>query len=204
MMLSLQDRDVVLASDNPGKLAEFSALLGATGMRIRPQGALGVSPAQEPHLTFVENALAKARHASRATGLAALADDSGLCVPALGNAPGVFSARYAAIAGGERTDAANNRRLVQALQGQEDRRARYVAVLVLLRTAEDPLPLIAQGFWEGEIVAQPRGENGFGYDPHFYLPALGKTVAELDADEKNRLSHRGRALQVLLQHLKPR
>ncbi|MFA5520264.1 MAG: RdgB/HAM1 family non-canonical purine NTP pyrophosphatase [Castellaniella sp.] len=193
--------EVVLASDNAGKLAEFGAILGAAGIRMHPQGELGVAPAEEPHLTFVENALAKARHASRQTGLPALADDSGLCVPALGNAPGVFSARWSAIAGGVHSDAANNARLVTQLQAHDDRRACFVAVLVLVRHAEDPVPFIAQGLWHGEILAQPRGARGFGYDPLFYVPALGCTAAELSPADKNRHSHRGRALRRLLQEL---
>ena len=193
--------EIVLASDNAGKLAEFGAILGAAGIRMRAQGELGVGPAEEPHLTFVENALAKARHASRQTGLPALADDSGLCVPALGNAPGVFSARWSAIAGGAHSDAANNARLVAQLETHDDRRACFVAVLVMVRHAEDPVPLIAQGLWRGEILAQPRGAHGFGYDPLFYVPALDCTAAELSPADKNHHSHRGQALRRLLQEL---
>src|SRR5690606_4461925 len=149
--------------------------------------------AEEPFSTFVENALAKARHASRLTGLPALADDSGLCVHALNGAPGVYSARYAAMAGGEKSDTANNQHLVAQLDGKQDRSACYVALLVYVRSAEDPTPLIAEGRWNGEIVDVPSGENGFGYDPHFFLPDLGKTVAQLSAAEKNALSHRAKA-----------
>ncbi len=192
---------VVLASNNPGKLREFSAILARADIDMVAQGELGVPEADEPYLTFVENALAKARHASQITGLPALADDSGLTVAALKGAPGVFSARYAALAGGEKSDAANNRRLVQQLAGIEDRSACYVAVLVYVRSADDPMPVIAQGVWQGLIIDGPKGSNGFGYDAHFYLPSLGKTAAELDPAEKNRCSHRAQALQSLLQAL---
>ncbi|WP_459614081.1 RdgB/HAM1 family non-canonical purine NTP pyrophosphatase [Bordetella sp. 2513F-2] len=195
-------RRVVLASNNPGKLREFSALFAPLGIELIPQGELGVSEAEEPHATFVENALEKARHASRHTGLPALADDSGLCVAALGGAPGVHSARYAQRDGGPRSDAANNALLVERLAGQADRRAWYVAVLVLLRSAEDPQPLIGEGTWHGEIVDAPQGGHGFGYDPHFYLPEQGATAAALPPDEKNRLSHRARALAQLLGKLR--
>lgn len=196
--------NVVLASNNPGKLKEFSAILGQAGLVMVPQGQLGIPEAAEPFATFVENALAKARHASGLAGMAALADDSGLCVHSLGGAPGVYSARYAAMAGGEKSDAANNRRLVAALAGQADLSAVYVAVLVYVRSADDPLPIIAQGLWRGEITPEPRGANGFGYDPHFYLPDLGRTAAELDPGEKNRVSHRARALTLLLEALRER
>lgn len=195
---------VVLASNNPGKVKEFSAILSQAGLAIVPQGDLGIPEAAEPFATFVENALAKARHASRLAGLPALADDSGLCVNSLGGAPGVYSARYASMAGGEKSDAANNRRLVKALDGQADRSAVYVALLVYVRAADDPLPVIAQGLWHGEIVLEPKGGNGFGYDPYFYLPDLGRTAAELDPGEKNRVSHRARALAVLLDALRQR
>jgi len=201
-MLAHRPSTVVLASNNPGKLKEFSALLGKAGLNIVPQGELGVPEADEPYTTFVENALHKARHAACHTGLPALADDSGLCVDALRGAPGVLSARYAARAGGERSDAANNRRLIQALAGQTWRSAMYVAVLVYVRHADDPRPIIAEGTWRGEIVDTPRGHNGFGYDPHFFLPARGKTVAELGPALKNRLSHRAQALRALLKTLR--
>ncbi len=190
--------NVVLASNNPGKLKEFSAILGAAGIQMIAQDTLGLTEAEEPFLTFVENALAKARHASRITGLAAMADDSGLCVPALGNAPGVFSARYAAMNGKEKSDVANNQHLQTALAGIADRSAYYVAVLVYLRSADDPCPLIAQGLWHGEISHQPAGDYGFGYDPYFYLPDLGMTAAQLEPAVKNAHSHRGQALQTLL------
>lgn len=189
---------VVLASNNIGKLTEFSDILGAANIEMVAQSSLGVSEAEEPYLTFVENALAKARHASRSTGLPALADDSGLCVPALNNAPGVFSARYAALNGGEKSDAANNQHLVAALANSDDRSAYYVAVLVYLRFANDPCPIIAQGVWHGQISTQAAGKHGFGYDPYFYLPDLGKTAAELTPFLKNQHSHRGQALRTLL------
>lgn len=189
---------VVLASNNTGKLTEFSAILGAAGIEMVAQSTLGVSEAEEPYLTFVENALAKARHASRCTGLAALADDSGLCVPALNNAPGVLSARYAALNGGEKSDAANNQYLLSTLANVQDRSAYYVAVLVYLRFADDPCPIIAQGYWHGQIGTQAAGQHGFGYDPYFFLPDLGKTAAELPPALKNQHSHRGQALRTLL------
>ena len=191
-------RDLVIASNNPGKLAEFSRLLGPLGYRVRTQSELGIGEAEEPHPTFIENALAKARHASRASGLPALADDSGICAPALGGAPGVQSARYA---GEPRSDDANNVKLVQALSSHTDKSAHYYCVLVFVRHAEDPQPVIAEGRWQGELIAKPRGEGGFGYDPHFLLPALGKTAAELSAEQKNELSHRGQALRALLAKL---
>lgn len=195
---------VVLASNNAGKLREFSAILSEAGLDMVPQGTLGVPEAEEPHATFLENALAKARHASLLTGLPALADDSGLCVRALDDRPGVLSARYAALAGGEKSDAANNRRLVQELASAHDRRACYVAVLVYVKAADDPRPIVAEGCWEGEIVDQARGDNGFGYDPHFLIPSLGKTVAELAPAQKNAVSHRAMALQSLLKALRAR
>ncbi len=191
-------RDLVIASNNPGKLAEFSRLLGPLGYRVRTQSELGIGEAEEPHSTFIENALAKARHASRASGLPALADDSGICVPVLGGAPGVQSARYA---GEPRSDDANNAKLVQALSSHTDKSAYYYCVLVFVRHAEDPQPVIAEGRWQGELITKPRGEGGFGYDPHFLLPALGKTAAELSAEQKNELSHRGQALRALMAKL---
>ena len=189
---------LVIASGNPGKLAEFSRLLGPLGFQVRTQSELGITEAEEPHLTFVENALAKARHASRASGLPALADDSGICVPALGGAPGVQSARYA---GEPKSDEANNAKLVKAISSQSDKSAYYYCVLVYVRHADDPQPVIAEGRWEGELISEPRGEGGFGYDPYFFLRALGKTAAELPAEEKNRISHRGQALRALVDKL---
>lgn len=194
-------RRVVLASGNAGKLREFSALFAPLGIELIPQGQLGVPEAPEPHCTFIENALEKARHASRITGLPALADDSGLCVDVLGGAPGVYSARYASMNGGEKSDAANNALLVRELAGQSDRRACYIAVLALVRAADDPRPLLGEGVWYGEIADAPRGGHGFGYDPHFYLPDLGKTAAELAPAEKNAVSHRAQALRELLAKL---
>ncbi|GGY14526.1 RdgB/HAM1 family non-canonical purine NTP pyrophosphatase [Paludibacterium paludis] len=190
---------LVLASNNAGKLKEFSALLAPLGIRVVPQGELGVPECPEPHITFLENALEKARHASRVTGLPALADDSGVCVEALGGAPGVYSARFA---GEPKSDAANNALLIDKLAGESNRRAWYTCVLVLVRHAEDPQPLVAEGVWQGEIVDEPRGEGGFGYDPHFWLPVEGKTVAELPSERKNRMSHRGQAIDTLLARLK--
>ncbi len=189
----------MLASSNPGKLREFEALLAPLGMEVVAQASLGVSDADEPHGTFVENALAKARHASRRTRFPALADDSGICVEALGGEPGVHSARFA---GEPRSDARNNEKLVKLLAGKDSRRAHYYCVVVFLRHAEDPEPVIAEGIWAGEIVAEPRGANGFGYDPHFFLRDFGKTAAELDPEQKNLVSHRGKALRRLLAKLK--
>ncbi|AZY52628.1 RdgB/HAM1 family non-canonical purine NTP pyrophosphatase [Bordetella avium] len=192
-------RRVVLASNNPGKLREFAALFAPLGIELVPQGDLGVSEAEEPHVTFVENALAKARHASLATGLPALADDSGLCVHALGGAPGVYSARFAQReTGAAKSDAANNALLLERMQGQADRRAWYVALLVLVRHADDPCPLIGEGHWHGEIALAPAGAHGFGYDPYFYLPDLDRSAAQLPPEEKNAVSHRARALRELL------
>jgi XTP/dITP diphosphohydrolase len=193
---------VVLASNNAGKLREFASLLNAAGVELIAQGELGVPEAPEPHVTFVENALAKARHASSLTGLPALADDSGLCVRALNGAPGVYSARYASMNGGTKSDASNNAKLVADLADKTDRRAYYFCVLVLVRHADDPEPLIAEGRWHGEVIDTPRGANGFGYDPHFLLPALGATAAELDPSRKNAVSHRALALRDLLERLK--
>ena len=189
---------LVVASNNPGKLREFGALLAPLGWEAVAQKEFGVTECEEPHHTFVENALEKARHAARSTGLPALADDSGLCVRALGGAPGVQSARYS---GEPKSDERNNQKLIAALAGHTDRRAHYVCVLVFVRHADDPQPIIAEGEWHGEIVDSPRGIGGFGYDPYFLLPDLGVTAAELDAAEKNRRSHRGLALQQLIARL---
>ena len=192
---------VVLASNNAGKLREFSAMLGDAGIALVAQGELGVPEAEEPHATFVENALAKARHAARLTGLPALADDSGLCVRALHGEPGLYSARYAQRAGGEKSDAANNAHLVARLQGVTDRRGYYYCVLVLVRHADDPEPVIAEGRWQGDILDAPRGAHGFGYDPYFFLPELRATAAELEPAVKNARSHRAVALRALLARL---
>jgi len=196
-------RQLVLASGNPGKLREFRQMLAPLGMEVVPQSELGIPDADEPHGTFVENALAKARHACRLSGLPALADDSGICARALGGAPGVLSARYADGADGGRADqdARNNRKLIAALADKTDRGAHYYCVIVLARHAGDPEPLIAEGRWPGEVIATPRGAGGFGYDPYFLLPGLGRTAAELMPDEKNAISHRGKATRMLARHL---
>jgi XTP/dITP diphosphohydrolase len=202
---------LVLASNNRAKLAELQRLFEPLGLELVGQGALGVDEAQEPHATFLENALAKARHAAAASGLPALADDSGLCVDALGGRPGVESAHWAAVdlpADADREtrralqDAANNRRLLEALQGAADRRAGFVCTLVALRHAADPQPLVATGAWRGEILEAPRGERGFGYDPLLWIPSLARSVAELDAEEKNALSHRALAVHEMLARLR--
>jgi XTP/dITP diphosphohydrolase len=201
---------LVLASNNAKKLSELRALLGGLAVDLVTQGSLGISEAEEPHHTFIENALVKARHAAAAAGGAAIADDSGLCVDALGGAPGVISAHYAGEvpATGEREarrrvqDAANNARLLDALRGKADRRAYFICTLVAVRHAQDPQPLVAVGRWPGEILDAPRGDSGFGYDPLMFIAELGCTVAELDEATKNRHSHRARAtaqMRTLLQ-----
>jgi XTP/dITP diphosphohydrolase len=193
---------VVIASGNPGKLRELEAMLGPLGIEAVPQSDYAVTEAEEPHDTFVENALAKARYAANITGLPALADDSGLCVPALFGEPGVHSAYYAGREGSrEQRDASNNAKLVEQLRASADRTAFYYCVLVLVRTPHDPTPVIADGEWHGEIVLEPRGTNGFGYDPYF-LTVFGKTAAEMPAEAKNRVSHRARALGALSAKLK--
>ena len=193
-------KKLVIASNNPGKLREFQFLLQPLGIEVLTQGDLGIAEAEEPHTTFIENALTKARHVCRLSGLPALADDSGICVTALNGAPGILSARYAG--DNPKSDQRNNEKLLQAMSGVTDRRAHYYCVLVLLRHADDPQPLIAEGEWHGEIASQPSGNGGFGYDPLFLLPGLDKTAAELDAVEKNRISHRGLALRQLLKRLR--
>lgn len=190
-------KQLVLATGNAGKLKELQALLADLPWEIVTQKSLGVTDADETGLSFVENAILKARHAARATGLPALADDSGLCVDILGGAPGIYSARYS---GEGATDARNNAKLLQALapfRGQGPIRARFVCVLALLRHADDPLPLLCQAEWEGEIMEVPRGEQGFGYDPLFWVASEGMSSAELPRERKNALSHRGQALQLL-------
>ena len=191
-------RQVVLASGNKGKLKELREMLAPAGLEIFPQSEFGVPETDEPYQTFVENALHKARHASRLTGLAALADDSGICADALGGAPGVMSAIYAGLPS---SDLRNNQKLVFDLLPFESRSACFYCVLVYVRHPDDPQPVIADGIWRGQIISEPLGKNGFGYDPHFFIPELGKTAAELFPDEKNRLSHRGQALRALLQKL---
>jgi XTP/dITP diphosphohydrolase len=192
-------KKLVIASNNQGKLREINTLLEPLAIEAVPQSDFNAGEVDEPYVTFVENALTKARHASRCSGLPALADDSGICVSALSGAPGVASARYA---GEPRSDARNNLKLIEALENQPDRRAYYYCVIVLVRHADDPQPIIVDGSWYGEIVDQPRGEGGFGYDPHFFLPEFGKTSAELSAEQKNRISHRGQALAQLMDILR--
>jgi len=192
-------RRLVLASNNEGKLREFRRLLAPLGVEVIAQAALRIPETDEPHATFVENALAKARHASAHAKLPALADDSGLCVRALDGAPGVQSARYA---GEPRSDARNNAKLIAALEGVADRRAHYACVLALVRRADDPEPIIAEGTWHGTIVDVPRGTGGFGYDPHFLDASTGSTGAELPLDRKNELSHRGKAIRALIARLR--
>ena len=190
---------LVLASGNEGKLREFRRLLSPLGTEVIAQSELNIPEAPEPHVTFVENALAKARHASALARLPALADDSGVCVRALAGAPGVQSARYA---GEPRSDARNNAKLLAELAGVADRRAHYVCVLVLVRHAEDPEPVIAEGAWHGRIIDAPRGTGGFGYDPHFLDEATGLTGAEMPLAQKNLVSHRGKALRALIERLR--
>ena len=192
---------LILASNNAGKVKEFQALLAPLNFQVIPQGELGIPSAEEPHFTFVENALAKARHASAASGLPALADDSGICAHALNGKPGVLSARFA---GEQGDDAANNRKLIQELKNQADRGAHYVCALVFVNSANDPEPIIVQTRWYGQIVDEAAGSNGFGYDPHFFLPDQKCTAAELEPDKKNSISHRGQALRELNAQLKSR
>jgi XTP/dITP diphosphohydrolase len=201
---------LVLASGNAGKLREFQSLLTPSGMEVVSQHSLGVPECDEPFATFLENALHKARHASRITGLPALADDSGICANALDGRPGVYSARYSLLdlavdvqpKAKEQIDADNNQKLVNAVAHFADKSAFYYCVLVLVHSAQDAAPLIADGFWSGLIVANPMGVHGFGYDPHFFLPELGKTAAELNAEEKNLVSHRAIATKALIEKLK--
>ena len=189
---------LILASGNEGKLREFRRLLAPLAIEVVPQAAMGIAEADEPHATFVENAVAKARHASRIGGMPALADDSGVCVAALRGAPGVHSARYA---GEPRSDQRNNEKLIADLAGMADRRAHYYCVLALLRHADDPEPILAEGRWDGTIIDAPRGSAGFGYDPHFLDPESGLTGAELPLAQKNERSHRGKAIRALLARL---
>ena len=192
---------LVLASNNAGKVKEFQALLAPLNFEVIPQGLLGIASAEEPHHTFIENALAKARHASSASGLPALADDSGICAHALDGRPGVHSARYA---GENANDLANNQKLISELSNQSDRSAHYVCALVLVNSADDPNPLIVEASWHGVIVDEAKGINGFGYDPYFFLPELNLTAAELDPAQKNLISHRGQALRELISQLQAR
>ena len=192
-------KKIVIASNNAGKLREIGQILAPLGIEAHPQGDFGVPECPEPHVTFVENCIAKARHASAHTGLPALADDSGICVDALNGAPVVYSARYS---GEPKSDQRNNEKLIAALQGVANRRAHYYCVMVYVRYADDPQPIVCEGEWHGEIIDTPRGEGGFGYDPYFLLPQFGKTGAELSADDKNGISHRGIALRALVERLK--
>jgi len=194
-------KKIVIASNNAGKLREFAALLAPFDFEAVPQSEFGVTEANEPHITFIENALAKARHASAATGLPALADDSGICALALGNAPGVHSARYAGV---PMSDENNNAKLIAELKPHSDRRAFYYCALVLVMSADDPYPLIAGSEWHGEIIDTPRGSGGFGYDPYFLVPELGLTAAEISAETKNSISHRGKAMKRLTERLQGR
>ncbi|HMJ50100.1 MAG TPA: RdgB/HAM1 family non-canonical purine NTP pyrophosphatase [Burkholderiales bacterium] len=188
-------KKIVIASNNPGKLREIRELLAPLNIEVLPQSAFNIPEAEEPHDSFKDNALSKARHASKYSGLPALADDSGICVEVLGGGPGPLSARYA---GEPKSDERNNLKLLQVLHSANDRRAHYYCVMVLVRSPEDPHPLTAEGSWHGEISHEPRGANGFGYDPLFYLPHLGKTAAELPPEVKNQISHRGKALKQLV------
>jgi XTP/dITP diphosphohydrolase len=195
---------LVLASNNKGKLAELQALFAPLGIELVRQADLSIPEAPEPHRTFVENALAKARHAARLSGLPALADDAGLCVEAFGGLPGVDTAYYATQFGYEKGDDNNVRALLEQMQGIQDRRAALVSTLVALRSAEDPEPLVATGRAPGLITQQPIGENGFGFDPVMFLPTFGKTFAELPTEVKNANSHRGRAAQQMLELMRER
>ncbi len=190
---------IVIASGNAGKLREIGHLLAPLQIEALPQALFNVGETDEPHCTFIENALAKARHACKQTGLPALADDSGICVNALNGNPGVLSARYA---GEPKSDERNNRKLIEVLRDRPDRRAHYYCVIVLMRHPADPQPIIADASWHGEIILEPRGKGGFGYDPYFFLPELGKTAAELPMEQKNQISHRGKALGRLLESIK--
>jgi XTP/dITP diphosphohydrolase len=192
-------KKVVIASGNAGKLREIARILEPLDFEAVPQSVFGVPECPEPHVTFVENCIAKARHAAAHTGLPALADDSGICVDALNGAPGVYSARYA---GEPKSDERNNQKLIESLQGESNRRAHYYCVMVYVRFADDPQPIIAEGAWHGEIIDTPRGDGGFGYDPYFLLPEFGQTGAELSMEVKNGISHRGQALRALAEKLR--
>lgn len=191
-------QQLIIASNNTGKLREIEQILAPLEIQILPQKDLGVTEIEEPYQTFVENALAKARHASKCTGLPALADDSGICVHSLGGAPGIFSARYA---GEPKSDQRNNQKLIETLKFNANRTAYYYCIMVLTRSADDPQPIIADGYWYGEIILTSRGEGGFGYDPYFFVPELGKTAAELSSEQKNQYSHRSKALVKLTEML---
>jgi XTP/dITP diphosphohydrolase len=195
----LNGSKLIVATSNSGKLREMRSILAPLAIEVIPQSEFNISDAEEPHCTFVENALAKARHASRETGLPAVADDSGICVDALGGAPGVYSARFA---GEPKSDTRNNEELLESLRGESNRRAYYYCAMVLVLRHDDPQPLIAEGVWHGEVLREPRGNGGFGYDPLFLIPALGLTGAELPPEQKNRISHRALALHALVEKLR--
>ena len=196
-------KKIVLASNNAGKVKEFNALLSPLGIEVIPQGLLGIPSCEEPFPSFVENAITKARHASKLSGLPALADDSGICVDALNGLPGVLSARFAlSDQKKDPSDEDNNALLIKQLMGIHQRGAHFTCTLVYLESADDPEPLIAVGKWHGQIIESPKGESGFGYDPLFLIPELGKTAAELSPNEKNKMSHRALALEQLMQSLK--
>ncbi len=192
-------KKIVIASNNAGKLREIGAILAPLDFEVFPQSAFNIPEAEEPYCTFIENCLTKARHASAHSGLPALADDSGICVDALNGAPGVYSARFA---GEPKSDERNNQKLIESLQGHTNRKAHYYCVIVLVRWPEDPQPIIAEGAMYGEIIDTPRGSGGFGYDPYFLIPELGQTGAEIPMEQKNRISHRGKALMELVEKLK--
>ncbi len=190
--------EIVLASNNPGKLKELNAFLNLYQTQVIPQGQLGIPECEEPYHTFIENALAKARHASRLSGKPALADDSGICATALNGAPGVHSARFA---GEPKSDLRNNEKLGDLLRNESNKEVWYTCSLVLVRNADDPFPIIADGIWQGLWVDEPQGENGFGYDPHFFIPEYKITAAQVQPSLKNRISHRGRAMMQLMHRL---
>ena len=192
-------KKLVIASNNPGKLREIDRILQPLGLEVLPQSAFNIPEADEPYCTFIENCLTKARHASELAGLPALADDSGICIDALNGAPGVYSARFA---GEPKSDQRNNEKMIELLKHETNRRAHYYCVIVLVRHPHDPQPIIAEGSWHGEIIDTPRGEGGFGYDPYFLVAGLNQTGAELPADVKNGMSHRGKALAELVEKLK--
>ena len=197
-MIHIPLKKLVIASNNQGKLREIESILAPLAVEVLPQSAFKISEVDEPYHTFVENALTKARHASKLAGFPALADDSGICVNALNGNPGVKSARFA---GEPESDQRNNQKLVDILRLQADRSAYYYCIIVLLRHVDDPQPIIVDGAWHGEIILEPKGEGGFGYDPYFYLPKLDKTAAQLPAEQKNRISHRGKALARLAEYI---
>lgn len=198
----MTQKRIVLASNNAGKVKEFNLLLAPLGLEVIPQGLLGIPSCEEPFPSFVENAITKARHASKLSGLPALADDSGICVDALGGLPGVLSARFSlSDQKKDPSDEDNNQLLIKKLAGISNRLAHFTCTLVFLRSDIDPEPLIATGKWYGEVIDSPRGSAGFGYDPHFFVPSLNKSAAELSAEEKNAVSHRGLAMRELIAQL---